>query len=668
MPITRETVLNTDFQALGDDEKLAVLQRLDTGFAVLDPREQRVVLTRLPTQATATDLGARELRRSGLEAAPAGATPPLGEKRSLAGTQKRAIDKRRRASGVGPLRASAAQLRIEPPPEARDPLDPRNAIIDVGKIDDQRGALALSNLLPTAEEATETTQQNARDFIDRLNHATANFVGPRRPLEGFPVPNNPEFNQLIGLLTEGREDELEALFSGEFRPNVGEIGEAGIEAAARSGNPAVGGVPQTVQGLRGLATPGKRVKGATRTIQGTANTALSVSPPFLAQAVRAAFAAQGIQGVMKLIGLTGAGVATGEVANVGVQKGLTTLGASEDVAELGGTIADVVADPVGLMAGVKVSTRPLRRLARSPKPTAEPAKPSPSPGKTSRGPLPAPDKTVRTTRKLSDARKAKAKTARGTEIETEFDVVDVRELVTSNLDDLRENPAFPQELQPRDRTRRGSELDPELLAENISASEGAPIIGPENIVESGNARSIAVRRAFNKELPSAEKVRDFLRENSERFGIPRSQVEGIERPVLVRRRKTDVDRVQFAREANESAVSTFSARETAEGGAKLLDTELLQDFQPSETGDLTTAANSDFVRGFMQKVVSPTDRAQLVDKTGALLKRAFSASATRFSPKPTATRGPSSGSPSPPTRRPVTSPTGCSARRPRWPV
>ena len=114
MPITRETVLNAEFQALRDDDKLAVLQRLDTGFAALALREQHAVLARLPTQATATDLAARELRRSGLSAERPGVSRPTGRRRSLQNVQRRAAVERRRTASLAPVSASAAQLHIEP--------------------------------------------------------------------------------------------------------------------------------------------------------------------------------------------------------------------------------------------------------------------------------------------------------------------------------------------------------------------------------------------------------------------------------------------------------------------------------------------------------------------------------------------------------------------------
>jgi hypothetical protein len=227
----------------------------------------------------------------------------------------------------------------------------------------------------------------------------------------------------------------------------------------------------------------------------------------------------------------------------------------------------------------------------------------------------------------AQGQRARVKTTRGTEVETRYAVVEASELITSNRDNLAVEPRFPQELQPRDRTRLSSEeqisrlesqLDPELLAENIQASQGAPIVGADAVVESGNARSIAIRRAYRKQLASAEGYRQFLRDNAQRFGLTPAEVGKLKQPVLVRVRETPVDRAQFALEANEATVAGFSATEQAASDAGRLTNDLLARFQPSETGELLTAANRDFFRGFMETIASPAERGRLMDAKGQI--------------------------------------------------
>ena len=111
-------------------------------------------------------------------------------------------------------------------------------------------------------------------------------------------------------------------------------------------------------------------------------------------------------------------------------------------------------------------------------------------------------------------------------------------------------------------------LEPEFLGESPKASEGAPIIGPDGVVESGNARVIALKRVYEEGKPGAAKYKAWLAANADRFGLDRATLENMESPVLVRIRKTDLDREQFVREANEAAVAAMSATEQAMADAK----------------------------------------------------------------------------------------------------
>ena len=131
----------------------------------------------------------------------------------------------------------------------------------------------------------------------------------------------------------------------------------------------------------------------------------------------------------------------------------------------------------------------------------------------------------------------KATTARGTSIDAQYELMDINDLITSHDDNLTINPAFPQELQPRERSRVGSQLQvaqieqnlqPGYLGESPGASEGAPIIGHDNLVESGNARTIALRRLYGRQ--GAEVYRQWLRDNAHRFGIAPGQIDQMQTP------------------------------------------------------------------------------------------------------------------------------------------
>src|SRR5262249_35294427 len=154
----------------------------------------------------------------------------------------------------------------------------------------------------------------------------------------------------------------------------------------------------------------------------------------------------------------------------------------------------------------------------------------------------------------------------------QYEVIDAANpqggLIASHTSEGNPNPAFPPELQPRDRSRVAStaqiaqmagNLQPERLGASASAAEGAPIIGPDNVVESGNARVLALSKAYEANSTQAQAYRSWL----ESQGFDTSNMAA---PVLVRRRLTELspeDRVAFAREANVGPGLAMSSTERA---------------------------------------------------------------------------------------------------------
>jgi hypothetical protein len=214
-------------------------------------------------------------------------------------------------------------------------------------------------------------------------------------------------------------------------------------------------------------------------------------------------------------------------------------------------------------------------------------------------------------------------TERGLSVPVRYRLAEAGDLTTSHTNDLTPNPAFPPELQPRDRTRAASAeqisrienaIRPELLADSPKASDGAPIVGPDGVVESGNARTIALRRAY--EGGKADAYRAWLADNAERFGLTRADVERMQSPVLVRERLGDVDRAEFARQANESATAGMSPTEQARSdAARITD---LSGLVANDDGTINAAQSADFIRMFVQQAVAPTERGQLLQADGRL--------------------------------------------------
>lgn len=212
-----------------------------------------------------------------------------------------------------------------------------------------------------------------------------------------------------------------------------------------------------------------------------------------------------------------------------------------------------------------------------------------------------------------------AVTKRGGEIPVRFAVVEMADLKTSHDDDLMALSTYPQALQPRDRSRAGSQaanfelerdLNPALLMRDKAASGGAPIIGPDGTVESGNGRVIALRRSARTGTEAWARYKAELG----RQGI---DTEGFDRPVLVRMRSeamTGERRAEMARELNASPTEAFSPVEQAKADARRLDRETLGLI---EGDDALAAANRPFLRAFVAKV-APGDANALTDARGAL--------------------------------------------------
>ncbi|MCL7941230.1 LPD5 domain-containing protein [Halomonas sp. ATCH28] len=198
-----------------------------------------------------------------------------------------------------------------------------------------------------------------------------------------------------------------------------------------------------------------------------------------------------------------------------------------------------------------------------------------------------------------------------TPIRTRFRVMDAAELRPSNTPDGRINPDYPQELQPRDRTNANSQvqvrniaarLNPERLGSSRDAGTGAPIIGNDGVVESGNGRAMAIAQAYQQGGPQARAYRDAVRRQAQEQGIDPAALDEMERPVLVRERVSNIDRADFARRANESQVAGMTAYEQAQADADSLTADDLQAWAPDQSGDPLAASNRSFQRAFVQRL------------------------------------------------------------------
>ena len=220
---------------------------------------------------------------------------------------------------------------------------------------------------------------------------------------------------------------------------------------------------------------------------------------------------------------------------------------------------------------------------------------------------------------------ARVRTIRGTEADVQYRVIEADDLIVSTLETGTPNPEYPQELQPRQRDREANcqqvndmvnNLVPELLGENPLASDGAPIIGSDLVVESGNGRVMAIKQAYKR--GKAKDYRSWLKKNAKKFGINPKKITKMKNPVLVRERISEVDRIKFTSEANESSTAQMSASENAINDAKKITNAMLAEYDIEKP----LAANMSFMQSFLE-LISRNERGNLLQSDGRISRSGF---------------------------------------------
>lgn len=217
-----------------------------------------------------------------------------------------------------------------------------------------------------------------------------------------------------------------------------------------------------------------------------------------------------------------------------------------------------------------------------------------------------------------DGRNVQPVSAGDYKITTRYEVVDLDDLKTSDA------PDYPAAMQPRDRSRQASadqvgeiarRLDPDRLGRHTDADRGAPVVSPDGVVESGNGRTMAIRRAYAENPQSAARYRAMVKAEAKAMGV---DISGMKRPVLIRRRLTvlnDAERLDFTRAANRSSSLAYSTAEHAALDADRLSARVLDLYNG---GDLRSAQNAEFVRQFRRAAVSGEEAAAFQTADGTL--------------------------------------------------
>lgn len=160
--------------------------------------------------------------------------------------------------------------------------------------------------------------------------------------------------------------------------------------------------------------------------------------------------------------------------------------------------------------------------------------------------------------------------------------------------------------QFRDRTRAASQLQIAKIANDLqfgrlgeapTMAEGAPTLASDGRIVGGNGRVLAIQRAYDQ--GTAAGYRAALAERAIEFGLTREQVEGLQRPVLVRQFQNQVDVRQAAILSNEGGALRMSALEQAKVDAERMPD--LNSVELPESGDFTAASMRSFVRQWLSR-------------------------------------------------------------------
>lgn len=187
----------------------------------------------------------------------------------------------------------------------------------------------------------------------------------------------------------------------------------------------------------------------------------------------------------------------------------------------------------------------------------------------------------------------------GGKINTQYEIVE--------LDSLKQATG---ELQNRDRddnvnyeaVLQGmySKFDPTDLGADPNSDRGAPIVGDDDIIDSGNGRALLLGKVYNGKDDAAIERQDAYKGFLEEQGY---NIEGFKRPVLIRRRLTELTPegrrnlvVGSNKDKKVALKATEQARETASYMKK--NGSIRKYFG----GDLNLEKNAGFIQDFMQSV------------------------------------------------------------------
>jgi N12 class adenine-specific DNA methylase len=227
--------------------------------------------------------------------------------------------------------------------------------------------------------------------------------------------------------------------------------------------------------------------------------------------------------------------------------------------------------------------------------------------------------------------KGTVKFADNVEQEFEYALQEEETLQPAHINSKRNPLHFVPEMQPKNRKDQSSQVASDKIAdnpkldeagENNNAYSGAPVVNSRGEVIQGNNRSEGLKKHYQR---GGTKYKQQLIDNAAKFGFTPEQVQGMNKPVLVRRLKVD--------DAKAIELGNYDAKDIETGGSRKIDpvttsrripqqdkskmTESIFENTDTET-TLTEAIKQNFPVFFdkVRKYLNPAQVETILGKTG----------------------------------------------------
>lgn len=233
----------------------------------------------------------------------------------------------------------------------------------------------------------------------------------------------------------------------------------------------------------------------------------------------------------------------------------------------------------------------------------------------------------------------------GVDFPASYQVLEMDDILPSHnpLKNFSWSPGYPGGIQDRDYSNpnlpyqakvleKAAKLDPSrVISTAKTAIEGPPIIvGDDNIVLSGNSRTLAIMYAMLRHDARYRDYVDYLTNNAVTFGLAPSAVKKFKYPMLVRRVAIPPSQYKiFASLANESPAMTLDIIGAMQSVAKYIPDDLVMtmDIDDEETlrEYIASSRGQRFARAIMSalpptKVGAYVDRGMLTEEGKALIE------------------------------------------------